>query len=99
MKIMVVVDMQNDFIDGALGSVEAQKIVANAVENIKNFEGKIFCTLDTHFEDYLTTQEGKKLPIEHCIKGTKGWTLNPDIAKAISGKGEIIEKPTFGSMI
>ena len=78
-KILVVVDMQNDFIDGALGTAEAQAIVPNVVEKIQNFDGDIIWTKDTHFEDYLDTQEGKKLPVKHCIKDTHGWELNKDV--------------------
>ena len=65
-KVLIVVDMQNDFIDGALGTAEAVKIVPHAMEKIKNFNGKIYCTLDTHTEDYLQTSEGRHLPVVHC---------------------------------
>lgn len=98
-KILVVVDMQNDFIDGALGTAEAQAIVPNVVEKIQNFDGDIIWTKDTHFEDYLDTQEGKKLPVKHCIKDTHGWELNKDVL-AVLDKVENIwgfEKFTFGS--
>lgn len=67
-KILVVVDMQNDFVDGSLGSKQAEAIVPAAAKKIKSFDGDIFVTLDTHFENYLETAEGKKLPVEHCIK-------------------------------
>lgn len=97
-NILVVVDIQNDFVDGALGSKEALAIIDRACEKIKAFDGDIFVTLDTHGEDYMNTQEGKKLPVPHCIKGTDGWRLNADIEKALEGKNvTIIEKPTFGS--
>jgi len=97
-KILIVVDIQNDFVDGALGSREAIAIIGNACEKIKGFEGDIFVTLDTHGEDYMNTQEGKKLPVPHCIKGSDGWRLNADIEKALEGKNAtVIEKPTFGS--
>lgn len=99
-NILVVVDIQNDFVDGALGTPEAQAIIDNAVEKIKNFDGDIFVTYDTHYENYMDTLEGKKLPVPHCIKGTKGWELNAKIAKALDNKDCLItsvEKPTFGS--
>ena len=79
MKILVVIDMQNDFIDGALGTKEAQAIVPKVAEKIKNFDGKVFYTRDTHDEKYLETQEGKNLPVKHCIRGTDGWKLTPEI--------------------
>lgn len=95
---LVVVDIQNDFVNGALGTKEAEGIIAPACEKIKSFDGEIFVTYDTHFADYLTTAEGKKLPVEHCIKGTDGWRLNPEIEKALEGKSYTeIEKLTFGS--
>ncbi len=97
-NILVVVDIQNDFVDGALGSKEAVAIIGNACRKIKSFEGDIYVTLDTHNEDYMNTAEGKKLPVPHCIKGTDGWRLNADIEKALEGKKyTLIEKPTFGS--
>ncbi|MBO5089615.1 MAG: cysteine hydrolase [Clostridia bacterium] len=95
---LIVVDIQNDFVDGALGTKEAEKIIVPACEKIKSFDGEIFVTYDTHFEDYLTTAEGKKLPVTHCVKGTDGWRLNPEIEKALNGKSYTeIEKLTFGS--
>lgn len=98
-NIIVVVDIQNDFVDMALGTEEAKAIVSNAAEKIKNFSGEIFVTYDTHFENYLSTSEGKKLPVSHCIKGTVGWELNPTIAAALDGKNyTAVEKPTFGSV-
>ena len=97
-KVLIVVDMQKDFVDGALGSKEAVAIVDNVVNKINNFEGDIIVTYDTHFENYMETQEGKKLPVPHCIKGTKGWELDTKVQSAIScKKHKIIEKPTFGS--
>jgi len=97
MKILVVVDMQNDFIDGALGTKEAIAIVPNVVEKIKNFDGdKIIFTRDTHEENYMETQEGKNLPVPHCIQGTNGWELNPEI-EALRIE-DAIDKPSFGSM-
>ncbi len=98
-KILIVVDMQKDFVDGSLGTPEAQAIVPNAVNKIKNFDGAIYVTYDTHGEDYMETSEGKKLPVPHCIEGTDGWELNCEIAKALDEKEYIIvKKPTFGSV-
>lgn len=99
-KILVVVDMQNDFIDGALGTAEAVAIVPNVVEKIENFEGYVIFTQDTHFEDYLDTQEGKNLPVKHCIKGTHGWEINGDVVAALNKANTIasFEKSTFGSV-
>lgn len=97
-KILVVVDMQNDFVDGALGTKEAVGIVDNVVSKIENFDGKIFATLDTHLNGYLDTLEGKKLPVYHCIRMTNGWLLNKKIMAALSNKDyRLIEKRTFGS--
>ncbi|MBQ8687006.1 MAG: cysteine hydrolase [Ruminococcus sp.] len=98
-KILVVVDMQKDFISGALGTAEAAAIVPGAAEKIRGFDGDIFVTFDTHFEDYMETAEGKKLPVPHCIKGTDGWELDDKIAEALSGKKyTAVEKITFGSV-
>lgn len=97
-KILVVVDMQNDFIDGSLGTNEAKAILDNSVKKIDSFDGEIFATLDTHDSDYLQTQEGKNLPVLHCIKGTDGWHINQKILTALDKKGfTAVEKPTFGS--
>ena len=96
---LVVVDMQNDFITGSLGTAEAQSIVENAAARIRAFDGPVFVTYDTHETDYLQTAEGKKLPVEHCIRGTEGWELDPRIAEALEGKQAVsVEKPTFGSI-
>lgn len=103
-KILVVVDAQKDFIDGALANPVAQERVQNIVEKIKNFDGDyIFVTRDTHQSDYMSTKEGEKLPIIHCVENTPGWELNEDVAKALEAKTGIsmhyINKPTFGSNI
>lgn len=95
MNVLVVVDMQNDFIDGALGTEEAVKIVPKVVDRIQKFDGRILYTRDTHAENYLETQEGKNLPVSHCIRGTEGWKLHPQI-EALRTE-EPIDKPTFGS--
>lgn len=98
-KVLVVVDIQNDFVDGALGTPEAVAIVDAAAEKIKNFDGDIFVTYDTHYDNYVDTLEGKKLPVPHCIKGTNGWELNHKITEALSGKDyKAVEKLTFGSV-
>ncbi|QQK08122.1 cysteine hydrolase family protein [Miniphocaeibacter halophilus] len=94
-NILIVVDMQNDFIDGSLGTKEAKAIVPKVIEKIKDFQGRVFFTRDTHNEDYLNTLEGKNLPIEHCIKGTFGWEIQEDINKL--RKTTPIDKETFGS--
>ena len=95
---LVVVDMQKDFIDGVLGTKEAAAAVPFAAEKISGFEGDIFVTLDTHYDNYMETSEGKKLPVPHCIKNTDGWKLNEKIAEALDGKNcTFVEKNTFGS--
>ena len=99
-RILIVVDMQRDFIDGSLGSKEAEAIVPAAAEKIRAWreEGRpVAATLDTHGEDYLATREGRFLPVVHCVKDTEGWRLHPQIAAAL-GDGARIEKPSFGSM-
>lgn len=97
-KILVVVDMQNDFIDGSLGTNEAVGILPNVVDKIKNFDGEIIFTRDTHQTNYLTTQEGRNLPVEHCIEGTYGWEIHEDINNLIGElKTPIYNKDTFGS--
>lgn len=98
-KILIVVDMQKDFIDGSLGTPEAQAIVENVVKKINEFDGSIYVTYDTHTPDYMNTAEGMKLPVEHCTEGTDGWELNDDVKKALENKNYIeIKKPTFGSV-
>lgn len=97
MKYLIVVDMQNDFIDGSLGSNAAQDIVPNVIEKIKSFNGAIIFTKDTHKDNYLQTQEGKKLPIEHCILGTDGYQIKQTFFDAAKGKQtHIASKQTFG---
>ena len=97
-KLLIVVDMQKDFVDGALGSKEAQAIVPNVVKKLEAFEGDILVTYDTHEENYMETQEGKHLPVPHCIKGTPGWELDEKVQAALDRKTyTAIEKPTFGS--
>ena len=95
MNILVVVDMQNDFIDGSLGTEEAQRIVPEVVKKIQTFDGTVFATRDTHEENYLETAEGKKLPVRHCIRGTEGWQIRRELDDL--RKTEPIDKETFGS--
>ena len=98
-KFLIVVDMQKDFVDGALGTAEAVAIVPDVVRKIEAFDGEIFATLDTHFDNYMQTAEGKKLPVPHCIKGTDGWMLDRAVAAALEKKGyTAVEKNTFGSV-
>ena len=111
MKALVIIDMQNDFIDGALGTPEAQAIVPNVVNKMKEYENTDTIVLfikDTHFDDYLETSEGKKLPVPHCLKDTEGWSIHPSIhaefkngryntfssERVINGR---VLKTTFGS--
>ncbi|MEE3344430.1 MAG: isochorismatase family cysteine hydrolase [Bacilli bacterium] len=94
-KLLVVVDMQNDFIDGVLGTKEAQNIVDDVANYIDNFDGDVVFTRDTHQKNYMQTQEGKNLPVPHCIEGTNGWQINPKL----NTKNKLIfDKPTFGSV-
>lgn len=96
-NILVVIDMQHDFIDGALGTAEAVSIVPAVVEKIKRYAPEdVFATRDTHGENYLETQEGMYLPVKHCICGTKGWEIVPQIA-ALIRTDHIFDKPSFGS--
>jgi len=95
MHILVVLDMQNDFIDGALGTPEAVAIVPYVKQCIEHFDGKVIFTRDTHFADYMDTQEGKNLPVPHCIQGTPGWQIRPEL-EALR-QTEAIDKLTFGS--
>ena len=96
MKTLIVIDMQNDFIYGALGSTEAQAIVPNVKKKIEEYKARgdeIIFTRDTHFDNYLETNEGKHLPVTHCIKNTEGWKVVPEID--ITDR-EHIDKHTFG---
>lgn len=96
---LIVVDMQKDFVDGALGTPEAVQIVPRVAEKIRTFDGHIFVTYDTHFADYMSTAEGKCLPVPHCIKNTPGWELDTHVACALAGKDHTaVEKRTFGSV-
>lgn len=96
-RLLIVVDMQKDFIDGALGTAEAQAIVEPLVKLAGQYSQEdIIATRDTHPENYLDTQEGHDLPVVHCVKDTPGWQLDPRVQAAI-GEAKIIDKPTFGS--
>ncbi len=95
MKCLICVDMQNDFITGSLGSDAACAIVPNVVEKVKNYDGKVIFTRDTHSEDYLNTQEGEKLPVPHCIKNTEGWQICKELSPYVE---TVIDKETFGSV-
>ena len=112
MKLLVLVDLQKDFIDGALGSTEAQAIVPRVVDKINNYEDKrntlVLFTKDTHYDNYMDMLEGKMLPVPHCIEGTPGWSINKDIKNTVQSNrflsyssDEIIKsriyKNTFGS--
>ena len=95
-KLLIVIDMQNDFIDGALGTPEAEAIVEAVKDKIRSYPPKdVIATMDTHGPDYLSTQEGEFLPVVHCIKGTEGWKIRADIAELLT-EAAIYEKPTFG---
>lgn len=95
-NILIVTDMQKDFIDGALGTKEAVAILPAVREKIALFEGKIYFTRDTHTEDYLNTQEGRNLPVPHCIMGTGGWQIDPTLD--VSRAAAFFDKPAFGSL-
>lgn len=98
-KILIVVDMQKDFVDGALGTAEAVAIVPRVAEKIRSFDGDVIVTLDTHGEDYMNTSEGRNLPVPHCIRGTAGWEPDTQIQAALDKRVyTVIEKPTFGSV-
>lgn len=97
-KILIVVDMQNDFINGALGTKEAVAIIPDVIRKIYSYpRADVYATRDTHPENYLETQEGKYLPVKHCIKGTEGWKIQKDIA-ALIDEDHVFDKPTFGSV-
>lgn len=103
-KILVVVDMQNDFITGALGNEDCKKVVSKVVDVIRTGDyDEVYLTRDTHSDDYLNTQEGRKLPVVHTQVDTQGWQIHTDVMKAVndtyeSGKIHMINKPSFGSM-
>lgn len=97
-KVLAVIDMQNDFIDGALGTQEAVSILPAVTAKIRSYRSEdVFATRDTHSEDYLQTQEGMNLPVEHCVKGSEGWQIRPELARLLR-EDHIFDKPTFGSV-
>lgn len=101
MKILIVVDMQNDFITGALANPAAEKIITKIKNYISNWDGYLIFTRDTHYSDYLDTMEGKNLPIPHCIEGSKGWEIHDELEDAAYNASNIcgfcwVNKPTFG---
>ena len=103
MKVLVVIDMQKDFTTGALGNPQTAAVVGNVAAYIEKFrkeekDGKIIATLDTHGENYMETQEGKNLPVPHCIRGTEGWTLEDAVDKALGQDCIKLEKVTFGAV-
>ena len=104
MKVLVVIDMQNDFINGTLGTPEAEAIVDRVVEEIGRYPaGDVIATRDTHPENYLETQEGRILPVAHCIQGTAGWRVAPAVHEALTERAGrslsvlYLTKSTFGS--
>ena len=99
-NVLLVIDMQNDFVDGALGTKEAQAIVPAVISRIKKAKEdkeEIYFTRDCHFDDYLETQEGRNLPVKHCISGTEGFELIPEVKELAAGK-MVVDKPGFGSV-
>ena len=100
-RFLIVVDMQKDFIDGALGTKEAQGIVSAAVKRIRECRQAgytLIATLDTHEKNYMETREGRLLPVPHCIRDTEGWRVQPEILEALGEEAVLVEKPTFGSI-
>ena len=93
-RILIVVDMQNDFVSGSLGTAEAKSIVDNVKAKLESFDGDVIFTRDTHNEDYLKSNEGRHLPVEHCIKGSYGWEIIDELKPYVN---KVIDKPTFGS--
>ncbi len=98
MKYLILVDVQNDFVDGALGTAEARAMLPRLLEKVRQFDGTLLVTKDTHGADYMETQEGRNLPVPHCIKGTDGWQLAPALfAIPTVREAKVYEKPCFGS--
>ncbi len=100
-KALVIVDVQNDFVDGALGTKEAREMLPRLVEKLKKVveekSADIYFTVDTHKENYLETQEGRLLPVEHCIKNTDGWKIVPELGEFVKKAKDVVEKKTFGA--
>lgn len=95
MNVLIVVDMQVDFTTGSLGAPHEAAIIPKVVEKVKNFDGTVIFTRDTHGQDYLSTQEGLKLPVVHCVKGTPGWEICPELQPFVK---TVVDKPSFGSL-
>lgn len=103
MKVLLVIDMQKDFTTGVLGNAQTAAVTENVVKAIKSFrenekDGRIIATLDTHFANYMNTQEGRNLPVPHCIRYTEGWRLDPLVEEALGEDCTIVEKITFGAI-
>ena len=94
-KALIIVDMQNDFVTGCLGTNEAQEVIPKIKEYADAFDGDIYFTMDTHRDDYLDTQEGKRLPVKHCVKDSDGWLIVPELRDIKDV--QTFEKPVFGS--
>ena len=97
-RYLIIIDMQKDFVTGALGTNEACDIVLPLGSYARRFDGKVFFTQDTHHEDYLSTQEGKYLPVEHCIEGSDGWHIVPELEDVFNRAEAVFLKPSFGSL-
>ena len=98
-RVLIVVDMQKDFVNGSLGSDQALQIVENVADKIRSFEGSIIVTMDTHDYDYMQTQEGEKLPVEHCVRDTEGWQLDQVIKEALAEREyKVVHKPSFAAV-
>ncbi|MCQ2416667.1 MAG: cysteine hydrolase [Oscillospiraceae bacterium] len=103
MKALIVIDMQKDFTTGALGNPETAAVVKPVADYIRSFrsqesDGAVIATMDTHFENYMETQEGRHLPVPHCIRNTEGWALEEAVAEAMGEQAVILEKKTFGAI-
>jgi len=99
-NVLIVVDMQNDFVDGSLGTKEAVAIVNAVVKKVREFDGEVIFTRDTHYNNYMETQEGKNLPVAHCIKDTEGWQIIPQLEALCKEKNaKCYDKPTFGCTV
>lgn len=97
MKYLIVIDMQKDFITGALGTKEAEAILPGVVAKVRGYEGRVIFTRDTHTAGYLETQEGRKLPVKHCVEGEDGWMLEDRLEEIARKEGwKVYNKPTFG---
>ncbi len=97
-KLLVIVDMQNDFVTGCLGTEEAKQIIPDLKKYAESFDGDIVFTQDTHHENYMETQEGQKLPVVHCIEGSEGWQIVPELQELAGKAKKLFCKPVFGSV-